>query len=585
MGFFRSEGVVYKPADEVNLGTDSDEAYLSPLVKAPRMAGFLVKLFAWILRSKIFGVILLYFLKKDNLIHKLVSFAELEESPLYSPLQTPEGRSAKQVYEDWLDATSFICSLSYMELTAAETPQQEVKCMESSGSPREQVQEAMECLFFSSGIASDEAKPSFRRWTIMDYARAYTSGALTPSMVAERFIKAVERSCSPESNMSFFISYDANDIVRQAAESTLRYKRGEPLSVLDGVPIAIKDEIDCTPYPTTGGTKWLHRLRPCRDDACCVKRLRSCGALLVGKTNMHELGAGTSGINPHYGATRNPYNASRVCGGSSSGSAAVVCAGLCPVSLGVDGGAISGQLPYDQPMISVPKVNLPLLKPNMLSSDITLAKYEKWFDDCSADIKLCCSNALDKLQKCYGWKTLDVTIPEIETMRLAHYITIGSECTAALHHFLQKLSFAELGWDVRVALSIYGAFNAMEYIKAQRIRGRQMQFHRKIFSMADVIVTPTTGVTAYPIKDDALKTGELDYINGAALVRYQIAGNFLGLPAVTVPIGYDKSGLPIGLQFIGRPWAEATLLHIAYAVQALYAWNYRKPKVYYDLLS
>lgn len=600
--------MVYKPADEVNLGPDSDEAYLSPLVKAPRMAGFLVKLFAWILRSKIFGVILLYFLKKDNLIHKLVSFAELEESPLYSPLQTPE-----------------------------ETPEQEVKCIESSGSPREQVQEALECLFFSSGIASDEAKPSFCRWTIMDYARAYTSGALTPSMVAERFIRAVERSCSPESNMSFFISYDANDIVRQAAESTLRYKRGEPLSVLDGVPIAIKDEIDCTPYPTTGGTKWLHRLRPCRDDACCVKRLRSCGALLVGKTNMHELGAGTSGINPHYGATRNPYNAGRVCGGSSSGSAAVVCAGLCPVSLGVDGGgsvrlpaalcgvvgfkptfgrvphsgvlplnwtvgmvgilsgtvedslityaAISGQLPYDQPTISVPKVNLPLLKPSMLSSDITLAKYGKWFDDCSADIKLCCSNALDKLQKCYGWKTLDVTIPEIETMRLAHYITIGSECTAALHHFLQKLSFAELGWDVRVALSIYGAFNAMEYIKAQRIRRRQMQFHRKIFSMADVIVTPTTGVTAYPIKDDALKTGELDYINGAALVRYQIAGNFLGLPAVTVPIGYDKSGLPIGLQFIGRPWAEATLLHIAYAVQALYAWNYRKPKVYYDLLS
>ncbi|MBA0841947.1 hypothetical protein Goarm_001799, partial [Gossypium armourianum] len=93
-----------------------------------------------------------------------------------------------------------------------------------------------------------------------------------------------------------------------------------------------------------------------------------------------------------------------------------------------------------------------------------------------------------------------------------------------------------------------------------------MQIHKNIFAKADVIVAPTTGVTAYSIFDDALKTGELDYINGAALVRYQIAGNFLGLPAVTVPVGYDKEGLPIGLQFIGKPWSEPTLMHIAFAM-------------------
>ncbi|CAI8588596.1 unnamed protein product [Vicia faba] len=113
---------------------------------------------------------------------------------------------------------------------------------------------------------------------------------------------------------------------------------GEPISVLDGVLVAIKDEIDCLPYPTTGGTKWLHKQRPCLNDACCVKRLRLCGTILVGKTNMHELGAGTSGINPHYGASRNPYDVNRIAGGSSSGSSSVVSAGLCPIALGVDGG-------------------------------------------------------------------------------------------------------------------------------------------------------------------------------------------------------------------------------------------------------
>ncbi|EEF27222.1 glutamyl-tRNA(gln) amidotransferase subunit A, putative, partial [Ricinus communis] len=101
--------------------------------------------------------------------------------------------------------------------------------------------------------------------------------------------------------MAFFISYNVEDILRQARESTQRYQKGEPISVLDGVPVAIKDEIDCTPYPTTGGTKWLQRFRPCKSDAYCVMCLRLCGAIIVGKTNMHELGAGTSGINPHYG--------------------------------------------------------------------------------------------------------------------------------------------------------------------------------------------------------------------------------------------------------------------------------------------
>jgi len=132
------------------------------------------------------------------------------------------------------------------------------------------------------------------------------------------------------------------------------------------VLVAVKDEIDCAPYPTTGGTRWLAAARRCEADAACVAQLRACGAVLAGKANMHELGAGTSGINPHHGyvvpyripahpvrsciryvtyttvclcrSAMNPYNAGKIAGGSSSGSAAVVCAGLCPVALGVDGG-------------------------------------------------------------------------------------------------------------------------------------------------------------------------------------------------------------------------------------------------------
>ncbi|KAG4178826.1 hypothetical protein ERO13_A10G067900v2 [Gossypium hirsutum] len=575
MGLLRDAGVVYKPVEQTDLGPCSNESYFKA-DKAPRMAGFLLKIFAWFLESRIIGALLLYIVKKNNQVHKLVSNATLEEPPMFVPLHP-------------------ITDLN----------QQEVKQIDSDASPPERVQQAIKCVPVTSDKSLDLKSSCFRRWTIADYSRAYSTGEITPLRVAEHFIDAVRESCSPPLPMSFFINSDAEDILRQATESTLRYERGNPISALDGVLIAIKDEIDCYPYPTTGGTKWLHKFRPCTGDACCVMRLRSCGVILVGKTNMHELGAGVSGINPHYGPIRNPYDPKKICGGSSSGSAAVVSSGLCPVALGVDSGgsvrmpaslcgvfgfkptfgciphsgvlplnwtvgtvgilaatlddafivyaAISGDLPSHKPTTLPPKVQFPLLNSTKPISNIRFAKYGEWFNDCSDEIRICCSNALNLLCDHYKWKTVGVTIPDIESMLLAHYVTISSECSTSLSSHMEKLN-------------------------------RQMQIHNNIFAMADVIVAPTTGRTAYSIVDDALKTGEVDCINGAALIRYQIAGNFLGLPAVTVPVGYDKAGLPIGLQFIGKPWSEPTLMHVAYAMQALCISEYRKPKVFYDLL-
>ncbi|KAK9030274.1 hypothetical protein V6N11_031702 [Hibiscus sabdariffa] len=643
MGLLRDAGVVYKPVEQIDLGPCSNESYFRA-DKAPRMAGFLLKIFAWFLESRIIGALLLYIVKKNNQVHKLVTNATLVEPPMFVPLHPNT------------------------DCINTELNQQEVKQIDSDASPLERVQEAIKCIPVTSEKSLDDLKPScFRRWTIADYSRAYSAGAITPlrvlflaisfmayfqfpfirdyvsTDVAEHFIDAVRESCSPPFPMSFFINYDAEDILRQARESTLRYERGNPISPLDGVPIAIKDEIDCSPYPTTGGTKWLHKVRPCTGDACCVLRLRSCGAILVGKTNMHELGAGVSGINPHYGPIRNPYDPNKIAGGSSSGSAAVVSSGLCPVALGVDSGgsvrmpaslcgvvgfkptfgciphsgvlplnwtvgtvgilaatledafivyaAISGELPSHKPTtlpVSTSSVRSLKIAAQSAFSTAELNKSNvkhQWFNDCSDEIRMCCSDALNLLCEHYKWKTVGVTIPDIESMLLAHYVTISSECSTSLSSHMEKLNFAEIGWDVRVALRVCGAFHGKEYIKAQKMRYRQMQIHNNIFAIADVIVAPTTGRTAYSIVDDALKTGEVDCINGAALIRYQIAPNFLGLPAVTVPVGYDKAGLPIGLQFIGKPWSEPTLMHIAYAMQALCISDYRKPKVFYDLLN
>ncbi|EEC67751.1 hypothetical protein EE612_053754 [Oryza sativa] len=606
MGVFSSAPKVYKPASEVNLGADSNEFYISPNVKAPRVAGLLVKIFAWVLEAPIIGSIVLYILKRDNLVNKLVSDAEIPEPPLFTAAHT------------WQDI-----------------PEQNVSLTKPDMSPAERVQEAVVCLPARlESVLADPPSPGFRRWTIRDFTSAYISGEITPVMVARRFLAAVKECSGPDLNMALFISCNPQDVIRQAEASTLRYQQGAPLSAMDGVLVAVKDEIDCLPYPTTGGTRWLQRMRPCVQDAAVVAQLRACGAVLAGKTNMHELGAGTSGINPHHGSTRNPYNTGKVAGGSSGGSAAVVCAGLCPVALGADGGGSvrmpaalcgvvglkptagrfskDGLLPLNwtvgmpgilaatvedaliayaaiadqsQPSHLQPELNLPLLKAASSMPTIRLARYAKWFNDCSEDIRSCCYKAVHTLRTRYGWETADVTIPEIEEMRLAHYVTMGSECTASFDKYLKKLSKSEIGWDVRIALSAYGSFGSRAYLNSQRIRNRQMYFHDKIFETFDVIVTPMTGVTAHELQDNAGHTGELDYINGAALVRYSIAGNFLGLPAITVKVGYDREGLPVGLQFIGRPWSEATLLHLAYAMQEACGKNYRKPMVYYDLLN
>ncbi|KAG2560453.1 hypothetical protein PVAP13_8KG062400 [Panicum virgatum] len=512
MGLFSSPAKVYKPAAEVDLGPGSDEHYISPNVRAPRVAGLLVKLLAWVLETPVLGWIVLTVLKRDNLVYKLVSDAEIPEPPLFTATHT------------WRDI-----------------PEKNVRRTKPGSSPAERVQEAVSCLPARLPAPGGGPASGFRRWTVRDFHRAYSSGQTTPAMVARRFLTAV-KECS-DLKMAVFISCDAADVMRQAEDSTRRYQQGAPLSAMDGVLVAVKDELDCLPYPTTGGTRWLGAARRGAADAACVAQLRACGAVLAGKANMHELGAGTSGINPHHGATRNPCDPARVSGGSSGGSAAAVCAGLCPVALGADGGGSvrmpaalcgvvgfkptagrlsnAGLLPLNWTVgmpgilaatvedaliayaaivdqskpspLQQPELNLPLLTCTRSISNIKLAKYAKWFDDSSEDIRNLCGKALQMLKAQYGWETVEVTVPEIEEMRLAHYVTMGSECTASLAKYLDNMSRSEIGWDVRIGLSAYRSFSSRDYLNAQRLRCRQMYFHERIFEAADAIVTPMTG--------------------------------------------------------------------------------------------
>nr|XP_005993677.2 PREDICTED: fatty acid amide hydrolase-like [Latimeria chalumnae] len=181
--------------------------------------------------------------------------------------------------------------------------------------------------------------PGFSFKGISDYLHSFRSGNLTPTQVAENVIQALENSDQSGTPLRAIVQWEREQILKMAAASTVRYRDGKPLSVLDGIPVCLKESIRVVPYFCRGGTAYLGT-RPEEEDAAVTKKLREAGAVIIGLANMHELGIGTLGCNPNkfHGTARNPYSPQHYPGGSSSGSAVAVAAGLCPLAIGTDGG-------------------------------------------------------------------------------------------------------------------------------------------------------------------------------------------------------------------------------------------------------
>ncbi|XP_031559637.1 fatty acid amide hydrolase-like [Actinia tenebrosa] len=179
----------------------------------------------------------------------------------------------------------------------------------------------------------------FKFLSIAELTRAYRNKEVTPSDVANNIIQGIRDSEKRTPKMNIFTQYDPDEIRKLAKASTKRYEKNKPLSFLDGVPVGLKEEFDVIPYYMQNGTTFWSS-KSCKTDASLVKKLRDGGAMIIGMTNMHEIGIGVTGNNAHssHGTPRNPYNVNHYTGGSSSGSAAAVASGLCLVALGTDGG-------------------------------------------------------------------------------------------------------------------------------------------------------------------------------------------------------------------------------------------------------
>ncbi|MCD6498164.1 MAG: amidase [Deltaproteobacteria bacterium] len=471
----------------------------------------------------------------------------------------------------------------------------------------------------------------FQFRTISELADAYRGGRTNPVAIAKKILDAVAEFDANKPPLRAFIAQRSEDVMEMAEASHVRHQKGEPLSLLDGMPIAVKDEIHQKGYPTTVGTSFLGTI-PQDQDATVVARLRAAGAILVGKTNMHEVGIGVTGINPHHGPARNPYDLARITGGSSSGSAAAVASGLCPVALGADGGGsiripsglcgVVGLKPtYGRvsehgafplcwsvahlgPIAGTVADTLEVYRviagkdnkdPNTWSQpdpvfsgildgsleNMTLGVCPEFFNQADDEVVAACRQTIHAMED-LGARTKEVSIAGLAYVRPVQYLTIGVEMAAALYEY-RKEDKTRFGADTRVLLQVASSAPAVDYVRAQQLRGRIIAGFDAALAGVDVLVSPTTGRTAAPISAQAAKTGESDEALLESLTEFSFAANLTGLPAVTVPVGYDEQGLPIGFQITAPAWREDLALRCAAAVERTV--ERQRPQQFIDLLE
>lgn len=432
--------------------------------------------------------------------------------------------------------------------------------------------------------------------------------------------------------LNAFITVAADEARAEAARLDGLLAEGTYLGPLHGIPIALKDNLDTAGMRTTGGSKVLADHVPSRD-ANVVARLKAAGAIILGKTNMHEFAFGITSNNPHYGPARNPHDGTRIAGGSSGGSAVAVATGLCAGALGSDtggsiripsalcgcvglkptlgrvgrGGMMSLSSTFDciGPITRTAEDAALILaaiagpdERDAHASDQPIPDYTPqtsgwegvrlgvprpfFYEDNDPAVAEALEQALNKMADA-GAELVELSIDDVGGATPAGFAVVLTETIHLMNDYLGQLDppfnlnvadiLDQLGADVAGVLGSQvaseGAAPVPGYAYLDAVRTFRHAFQAKMAAAldgVDALVIPTTPLPAAPIGDDAetmLNGRMLDTFG--TFIRYTFFASIAGLPAITVPAGTNAAGLPIGMQLVGKPWDEATLLRLAHA--------------------
>jgi aspartyl-tRNA(Asn)/glutamyl-tRNA(Gln) amidotransferase subunit A len=454
--------------------------------------------------------------------------------------------------------------------------------------------------------------------SIAELAPRLTSGDVSPVEITEAVLARIAQH---DARLNSYITVLAESARHAARAAAAAIQAGTYLGPLHGIPIAIKDLYATRGVRTTFGSPLFADWVP-DYDAAVVERLKCAGAVLIGKTNLHELAFGTTSANPHYGAVHNPWNPACHPGGSSGGSAAAVAAGLAFGALGSDTGAsirqpaaccgivglkptygriskfgtlpLSWSMDHVGPMTRTVTDTALMLQvlagydardPGCVSRPVpdytaTLASgirggkigvaRDYFFADCDADVVTAVEVALDVFRD-LGATVEEIALPDMQAARAAGTVILFSEATAYHAADLRQRPEA-ISDEVRALLDMGSFYTAVQYVQAQRLRRHLTAETSRALATFDAMVMPTSPVPATPITPDPPG-------HAALRPRNTLPFDCISLPAISVPCGFTSTGLPVGLQIVGKAFDEAGVLRVAYAYEQATAWHRQHPVV------
>ena len=447
-------------------------------------------------------------------------------------------------------------------------------------------------------------------------ARELTSTALTRLLL--------DRIARLNPTLNGFITVTAAAALAQAAHCDRLLDSGLYSGPLHGIPVAIKDNMATRGVRTTAASRILADLVP-DTDATVVQRLRQAGAVILGKTNLYEFAFG--GVHDDYGETRNPWDLGRTCSASSSGPACVVAAGLACASLGSDtGGSVrlpaaacgvvglkptyglvsrAGVVPAGYSLDHVGPLARSVADAALVLNAIAgpdardpagtrhpapdaTAALERGVrglrigvpamqasERIEPQMRAACDAAIAVLEGA-GAQLVAVTLPEHLLSRTIMWAIASCELAESHRDWLRTRA-ADYSPVVR-ALVRQGAFlPAVEYVHAQRVRQKLVADYREVMRHVDVLALPVVPFPAWPVGAETVTiAGETEDLMGS-LTRYCPPFNITGQPAISVPCGFDRDGLPLAVQIAGRWHDDATVLRVAHAYEAATDWQQRRP--------
>jgi aspartyl-tRNA(Asn)/glutamyl-tRNA(Gln) amidotransferase subunit A len=455
--------------------------------------------------------------------------------------------------------------------------------------------------------------------SIAETAEQLRKGELSPVELTKNCLAQIEK-LNPTLNA--FITVTGGLALAQARDAEAEIARGNWRGQLHGIPLAMKDLIDTAGVRTTAASA-LYKDRVPVQDAEIVRRLKAAGAVLLGKQNLHECAYGGSSMISYYGEVHNPWDAARIAGGSSGGSAASVAAGLGYGAIGTDTAgsvrepaalcgivglkptygrvSVRGVIPLSLSLDHVGPITRTVSDAAVIlqaiagydggdanSANIPVADYlarlrEPWkpakiglprkffFEDLDPEIAFAVEQAIGILQGLAdNLVEIEIDVPTDRTVQTAEAYAYHAEFVSRSPELYQPETLRRIcrGEEITAA--------EFEHHR-QDLKRIRSEIHR-VFDKVDVLVTPTTPVPA-PAIDELKQNPDLLRPRELLLLRNTRPVNVWGLPAISIPCGFTSAGLPIGLQIIGPQWREDRVLQLAHAYEQATDWHKRCPKL------